>query len=113
MERQVPSGIPGILPLVWHRDDVLIHHVEPFRIPHEARTWLHRINAMFLEPFVHIEKEKLFGPKHPGERLTHNQGFIRADSFRSYRFVELVCLSMPSLQSRGEALEGIIDRCWC
>jgi hypothetical protein len=28
-----------------HRDDVLIHHVEPFVISRETPTWLHRITA--------------------------------------------------------------------
>ena len=29
VERQVPGGVPGVLPLVGHRHDVVVEHVEP------------------------------------------------------------------------------------
>ena len=31
VEGQVPGGEPGVLPLVGHRDDVVVDHVEPVR----------------------------------------------------------------------------------
>ena len=36
VERQIPGRVPGILPLVGHRDDVLVQHVEPLRVPGRA-----------------------------------------------------------------------------
>ncbi len=97
----------GILPLVGHRDDVLVHHVEPFAVPHEASAGLHRIDAMFLEPFVHIEEEELLGPEHPGQRLAHDEGLIFADTRWGYGFVELVGLTLAGLHDFSKVLEGI------
>ena len=59
---------------------MLVHHVEPFAVPHEASARLHRILTMFREPFVHVEEEILLAPEHPGQRLAHDQGFIFADT---------------------------------
>jgi len=42
---QVPGGIPGIFLLVRHGDDVLVHHVEPFAVPHRHLAGPHRIDA--------------------------------------------------------------------
>src|SRR4051812_33592667 len=33
MESKIPGGIPGILPLVRHRDDVFVEEVDPFMVP--------------------------------------------------------------------------------
>src|ERR1700727_1706503 len=62
VKREVPRCIPRIFPLVGHRDDVLIHHVEPFAVPHETSARLYRIYTVLLEPLVHVEKEVLFAP---------------------------------------------------
>ena len=80
VEGQIPGGKPRIFPLVRHRDDVLIHHVEPFAVPHLPAVRPHRIDAMFLEPFVHVETEVLLAPQHPGQRLAHDEGLIFADT---------------------------------
>jgi hypothetical protein len=32
VEGQVPGGVPGIFPLVGHRDDVRVHHVRPLGV---------------------------------------------------------------------------------
>src|SRR5260370_14424593 len=66
MERKVPGRIPRILPLVWHRNDMLVHHVEPFAVPRGACGRLHRILAMFRKPFVQVEEEILLAPQHSG-----------------------------------------------
>jgi hypothetical protein len=49
VEGQIPGGVPGILPLVRHGDDVLVHHVEPFPIPQLPAARPERIHAMFLQ----------------------------------------------------------------
>ncbi len=68
---------------------------------------LHRIDTMFLEPFVHVEEEILLAPEHPGQRLAHDEGLIFADTFRSYGLVELIGLALTGLHDFSEALEGI------
>ena len=67
-----------------------------------APAALHRIVAMLFEPFVHIEEEVLLGPKHSGQRLAHDKGFISADTGRSDGLVELVRLALASLHDRVE-----------
>ena len=34
VKRQVPCGVPRVLPLVGHRDDVAVQHVEPLGVAH-------------------------------------------------------------------------------
>ena len=48
-----------------------------FRICLAARP--HRIGAVFLEPFVHVETEVLLAPEHPGQCLAHDAGLVFAD----------------------------------
>ena len=61
-----------------------------FRIGFCARP--HRIDAMFLEPLVHVETEVLLAPQHPGQRLPHDEGLIFTDPLRSDGSIELVRL---------------------
>src|ERR1700751_5318093 len=51
---QVPSGKPRILPLIGHRDDMVADHMKPLAVAHLAGRRPHRIEAVFLEPFVGI-----------------------------------------------------------
>ncbi len=107
MERKIPGCVPRILPLVGHRNDVLIYHVEPFAVPYEASAGLHRILTMFREPFVHVEEEILLAPEHPGQCLPHDNRLIFVHTFWSYGLVELIGLALAGLHDLGEALEGI------
>ena len=67
VKSQVPSGIPGIFPLVGHRDDVAIQHVEPLGIPDIATTGAQqRVSVMLLQPLVQIEVVILLAPQHAG-----------------------------------------------
>ncbi len=67
VKSQVPSGIPGIFPLVGHRDDVAIQHVEPLGIPDIATTAARqRVSVMLLQPLVQIEVVILLAPQHAG-----------------------------------------------
>ncbi|MNK95739.1 hypothetical protein D3C87_1159880 [compost metagenome] len=34
VKRQIPGGIPGVLPFIRHRDDVVVEHVGPFAVAH-------------------------------------------------------------------------------
>src|SRR5260370_32450193 len=109
MERKVPGRIPRILPLVWHRNDMLVHHVEPFAVPRGACGRLHRILAMFRKPFVQVEEEILLAPQHSGQRLPHDESFIIADAAWGYGFVKFIGLMLAGLKDFCEALEEIPD----
>src|SRR4051812_29971983 len=84
-KRQVPGGEPRVFPFVRHRDDVVADHVKPLAVADLAGRGPQRIDAMFLEPFIGIEKEVLLAPQHPGQRLPHYIGRIFADAGRCDR----------------------------
>src|SRR4051794_2557765 len=44
MEREIPGRIPGVFPLVRHRDHIRVVHVTPMRVTHLA-FWGERIHA--------------------------------------------------------------------
>jgi hypothetical protein len=70
--------------------------VKPITVPDLAGRGLHWIGAVFLEPLVGIEEEKLLAPQHPGQRLAHYVSRIFADLGRGYRLIERVGLA-PAL----------------
>ena len=77
MERQIPGCVPGILPFVRHRDDVVVDHVEPIAIA--GYTFVFPVQGMgvvFLQPLVCVEVVVLFGPEHPRERLADEVGAV-------------------------------------
>ncbi len=79
MKSQVPCRIPGILPLVGHRNDVAVQHVEPLGI---ANVLLirsgQRMSFMFLEPAVEVEIVVLLAPQHPRQSLAVHAAFVLA-----------------------------------
>src|SRR5215469_15330998 len=110
MERQIPGGVPWVLPLVGHRNDMLIDHVVPLAVAHvSARP--HRIDAMFREPFLDVETEVLFAPQHSSERLAHDLGFITVDACGSDGSIKLVCLTPAGAHGFCKALEGVAHCC--
>ena len=86
---------------------MLIHHVKPFAVPHLAGVWPQRVRAMFLKPFVQFESEVLLTPKHPGHRLSHDEGFIFADTLRRDALIKLVRLTPAGLHGFSEIHERI------
>ena len=67
---QVPGGVPGIFPLVRHRDDVGVVQMHPLVIA-AAPTFGGRRNLprIALDPFRHVEIEILLAPDHAGKGL--------------------------------------------
>ena len=76
VEGQIPGRVPGILPLVGHGDDVLVQHVEPFRVPGVAIAAVERIGVVLVQPVVAIEEEELLAPEHAGQGLAHHAGLV-------------------------------------
>src|SRR5215471_3438164 len=105
MERQIPGGVPWVLPLVGHRNDMLIDHVVPLAVAHvSARP--HGIDTMFREPFLDVETEVLFAPQHSSECLAHDVGFITLDACGSDRLIKLVSFAPAGTHDFRKALEG-------
>ena len=96
VERQIPGRVPGILPLVRHRDDVVVDHVDPFPVPDVATvTAGQRVCPVFIQPRVEVEVVVLLRPEHPGERLPHDVGGILSDRRRRDRAVERIRFLAP------------------
>jgi hypothetical protein len=64
MKRQVPRRVTGVVPFVWHRDDLGAVHVVPVLVTPSVPLWLEEIGAMLLEPLIHVVVVELLAPKH-------------------------------------------------
>src|SRR5690242_1717938 len=73
MESEIPRGVPRILPLVRHRDDVVVVKVLPLAVASAGslgrRSWPNRIT---LQPGSEIVIVELLAPQQSAERLTHH-----------------------------------------
>ena len=71
VEREVPGGVPGILPLVRHRDDVGVVEVPPVAVAAVLALrsggggWAGSPSSQLR----HVVVEELLAPDHAGERL--------------------------------------------
>src|SRR5258708_19028175 len=71
VERQVPGGIPGVFPLVWHRHDTLIVEVSPPGIASiPALRWWEWLGLVPLQPLLNNIVIELFFPEHPPQSLS-------------------------------------------
>ena len=78
VEGEIPGRVPRVLPLVRHRDDVVVDHVEPLDVAAVADALVgQRAGAMAGEPAVEIEEVVLLAPQHAGERLAQHQALVR------------------------------------
>ena len=78
VEGQIPGRVPRVLPLVRHRDDVFVQHVEPFPVPGLPEAGMERVGIVLVQPVVAVEEEELLAPEHPRHRLTHHSGLVGA-----------------------------------
>src|SRR6266481_3437936 len=105
---KVPCRIPGILPLVGHRNDVAVQHVEPLGI---ANVLLirsgQRMSFVFLEPTVEVEIVVLLAPQHPGQSLAVHAAFILTQRMRGDSVVEFVGIGQASSKYLVERSEGV------
>ena len=108
VEGQVPGRVPRVLPLVGHRDDVLVEHVVPVRVAGTSVPRMQRVGVVLVEPVVAVEEEELLAPQHAGEGLTHHVGRIVTHRRRGDRLVEVVGLTQPAgkdiVEGRAERL---------
>ena len=104
VEGEIPGRVPGVLPLVRHRDDVVVDHVEPLAVPERAAPVVEGVGAVLLQPRVGVEVIILLRPEHAGDGLAHHAGGIRGGRGRGHGAVELVRLPQPRGQGLVEAL---------
>src|ERR1700739_1294436 len=97
MEREVPGGIPGVLPFVRHRDDVAVVHMVPIAVSRcGLAQWVERIGTSFFQPLVYIVEVELLAPKHARKSLARHSRGIFIQIRRNYRGVELIGFSLAS-----------------
>ena len=94
MKCEVPRRIPGILPLVRHRDYVRIVEMAPFMISpiDPLGRWIRSARVAF-EPLLHDIVIKLLGPEQAAKGLTHYCLRIGRKVAGNNCFVELVCFA--------------------
>src|SRR5690349_15000894 len=108
MKSQVPRRIPRILPLVGHRNDVAVQHVEPLGIANALLTGTsHGMSFVFLQPSVKIEIVVLLAPQHAGQGLAVHSPFILAQRSWGDPLVELVGFGKAGSEYLVERSEGI------
>src|SRR5262245_66028833 len=107
MKREIPCGVPWILPLVGQRDDVAVEHVKPFFVvgfsfPNELTIGLVRFH-----PFMNVKIIVLLAPQHSGQGLPEYAGFLLANAWRCDVSIEFIGLP----QARSE--ERRVGKEWC
>ena len=109
MEGEVPRGVPGVLPLVRHRDDVVVDHVRPLLVADvEPRRRAQRVRRVLAQPDVQVEVVVLLGPQHSGQGLTHDHRAVLVQRCRDDRRVELVGLRLTQRQHLVEVRERVV-----
>ena len=91
MEGQIPRGVPRVLPLVGHRDDVEVGQMIPVLVASPAAAGRWRVCAgIALEPLLDVVVVELFRPQHPGERLPLHVPLVGAEPGAMHGVVELL-----------------------
>ena len=111
VEGEIPRRVPGILPLVGHRDHVGVQHVEPFHVPRAADgVVLQGMAVVLAQPALEIEIVELLAPQHAGQRLAVDEALVLGQRGRRDPLVEVVGLGDPGGEHRVEAGEGVAWR---
>ncbi len=106
---QVPRGVPGILPLVRHGDDVRVVQMSPLVVATLPALWgWRRIAKIALQPILNYVVIELLGPQHTGEALTHDVLRVRGKVLRYHRCVELVGFAPAESKRLIEAGKGVL-----
>ena len=108
VEGQIPGGVPRILPLVRHRDDVSIVQMRPLVVATVlslgGRRWK---SWVAFEPLLHHVVIKLFGPKQSCKRLPHDLSGVWGEGLgenccvKFLRFALALCKDLIKLGSQG------------
>ena len=107
VEGQVPGGVPGVLPLVGHGDDVGVVDVFPVEIAHARRRLRQRRIAG--DPFRHIYEVELLGPEQTGKSPALYERAFGIGLPVLQRGVESVCVG----DSPPEEFVKIVERRPC
>ena len=106
MERQVPHRVPGVLPRIWHRDDVGVVEVSPTVVSAilTALRWSIGVRIT-IEPHVDIEVIPLLGVGKTGESLTNDLPSILRCVLGVDVFVKVIGLDTTLLDNAGDFVD--------
>ena len=76
VKSQVPRRVPGVLPLIRHRDNIIVDHVVPVPVPGLAALAEQRIAVMLREPGVGFKGVVLLAPEHASQALANDAGLV-------------------------------------
>ena len=113
VEGEVPRRVPGVLPLVGHREDVVVVQMPPVGIaPGLPRRRRGRLGRIAVEPAGDVVVIELLAPDHAGERLAHDRGLVVGRASRAERGVVLVGLARAvgerAIEARAEVGRGAL-----
>src|SRR5262249_30610057 len=90
VEREIPGGVPGELPLIRHGDDVAVVEVDPVGIAaFPARRRRRGVSGIAFEPLENADVVKLLGPEQAGVGVPGDFEFawrITVDAEEEVRF---------------------------
>jgi hypothetical protein len=91
VESQIPSGVPGVLPFVGHRNNIGVVKVTPFMIA-PVQSFLRRVGAgrVAFEPAIYVVVIKLLTPQKAADGLAHDLLALRRGRCQVECFEEFV-----------------------
>ena len=99
VEGEVPGRVPGVLPLVRHRDHIAVVHVVPVLVAGcNLPRRLEGVGPALLQPPVHVVVVELLGPEHARQRLPHHVRRVGVEGGRGDGRIEFVGLLPASPQ---------------
>ena len=102
MKRQVPGGVPGVLPFVRHREDVGIVEITPFDVASmQPCLGRRRLAGVALEPARNIEIVELLAPNQSGKGLALNHACIGRGNIRLQIAIVVIGLGAAQCQDVG------------
>src|SRR6201991_474056 len=94
MEGKIPGGIPGVFPLVGHRDDVVVIEMTPVRVAAGLPS-VRRRKLVTIQPARDVVMIELLAPYHSGKRLPHHGSFVGACVIGCERRIIFISFTAP------------------
>src|SRR5262249_22459568 len=105
VDRQIPGGVPRILPLVRHRDHIAVVEVNPPRVATlEAALRRRRVNWIPFQPMAHRVMKELLCPEEPAIGLPDDRLLVACEVAAPAGRIEHLGLGYPVLEYLVESL---------
>src|SRR5579883_953511 len=109
MKSQVPGGIPGVLPLVGHGDDVGVVKMSPLVVASVlAPGGRRRVAGVAVQPVFHHVVIELLGPEQACETLAHHVLGVGGEFRRDHGGIEFVGFLQAPGDDGFEVAKGVV-----